>query len=103
MGMKIDFLPERLNDGNDPGIQIFSGDGLKVFLKSFHCTQAEGTLKLTIVLEEDAKHFGDDEDPLAQLQGGLNRYPCVYALRLISSAGIFHRRRSRRRCPSPQK
>jgi hypothetical protein len=47
-----------------PGVRFLSGDGLKVFQKGFHGTLAESTLKLAMVIEEDPKHFGDDEDDL---------------------------------------
>ncbi len=65
MGMEIDLLAKRVDDGHDTRDKFWAGCGLEVFEERLDCRPAELPEETTLVFEEEAEHPGDGEDDLA--------------------------------------
>ena len=64
VGMKIDLVPEGLDDGDNTRHKCTPGYNLEIAGQRAEGQAAEIPEELTVVLEEDAEHFGDGEDDL---------------------------------------
>jgi len=65
LGVEIDPVPERLDDGDHPRLEGRSGHDLKISNKRPDRTTAEISQELAFELEEDPQHLGNREDDLA--------------------------------------
>jgi len=63
--MKIDPVPERLDDGDNPRLEGRPRHGLKIEEKRPDGTAAKLPEELALELEEDPEHLRDREDDLA--------------------------------------
>jgi hypothetical protein len=65
MGVKIDTVPERLDDGDNPRLKSRPRHALKIEEKRPDSTATKLAQELALVLEKNAQHLGDREDDLA--------------------------------------
>jgi len=65
VGVEIDPVPERLDDGDHPRFEGRSGHDLKISNKRTDGAAAKIPQELALELEEDPQHLGNREDDLA--------------------------------------
>lgn len=64
MGMEIYSIPEGLDDGDNAGLKHRPRHGLKIEEKRPDRIPTKVSEELALELEEEAQHFGDDQDHL---------------------------------------
>ena len=65
MGVKINFLSERLNDGHHAGAKLCAGCGQEVFDEGLSSRLTKIPEELALILKEYPQHLGDGEDNLS--------------------------------------
>jgi hypothetical protein len=65
MGVEINFLSERLDDGHNPRAKLGAGRGPQVGEECLNSRLAERAQEPALALEENAQHLGNREDNLA--------------------------------------
>jgi hypothetical protein len=89
MGMEIDPIAKGLDDGHHAGDKLFARESVEVMEEGLDGRLAEFTKELAPEPEEDAEHFGNDEDDLAMrdVQNKLLPHPLAPLLKPFGMAG----------------